>query len=77
MKKYIVLVFISLFGFAQQTPAPKQSKSILIIGAKAHLGNGNVIENSLVSLVNGKIASIGDGTLMKPSKHDIVIDAAG
>ena len=77
MKKYIVLVFISLFGFAQQTPAPKQSKSILIIGAKAHLGNGNVIENSLVSLLNGKIASIGDATLMKPSKHDIVIDAAG
>lgn len=77
MKKYIVLVFISLCGFAQQTPAPKQSKSILILGAKAHLGNGNVIENSLISLVNGKIASIGDATLMKPTKHDIVIDAAG
>lgn len=77
MKKYIVLVFISLCGFAQQTPAHKQSKSILILGAKAHLGNGNVIENSLISLVNGKIASIGDATLMKPTKHDIVIDAAG
>lgn len=77
MKKYIVLVFISMCGFAQQTPAPKQSKSILILGAKAHLGNGNVIENSLISLVNGKIASIGDATLMKPAKHDIVIDAAG
>ena len=77
MKKYIVLVFISMFGFAQQTPAPKQSKSILILGAKAHLGNGSVIENSLVSLVNGKIATIGDATLMKPAKHDIVIDASG
>ena len=77
MKKDIVLVFISMFGFAQQTPAPKQSKSILILGAKAHLGNGSVIENSLVSLVNGKIATIGDATLMKPAKHDIVIDASG
>jgi imidazolonepropionase-like amidohydrolase len=77
MKKYIVLVFISLFGFAQQTPAPKQSKSILILGAKAHLGNGSVIENSLVSLVNGKIITIGDATLMKPAKHDIVIEAYG
>jgi imidazolonepropionase-like amidohydrolase len=77
MKKYIVLVFISLFGFAQQTPAPKQSKSILILGAKAHLGNGSVIENSLVSLVNGKIVTIGDATLMKPAKHDIVIEAYG
>ncbi|MBP6001160.1 MAG: amidohydrolase family protein [Flavobacterium sp.] len=77
MKKYIVLVFISLFGFAQQTPAPKQSKSILILGAKAHIGNGSVIENSLVSLVNGKIVTIGDATLMKPAKHDIVIEAYG
>jgi imidazolonepropionase-like amidohydrolase len=77
MKKYIVLVFISLFGFAQQTPAAKQSKSILILGAKAHLGNGSIIENSLVSLVNGKIASIGDATVMKPAKHDVIIDAAG
>jgi len=77
MKKYIVLVFISLIGFAQQTPAPKQSKSILILGAKAHLGNGSVIENSLVSLVNGKIVTIGDATLMKPAKHDIVIEAYG
>ena len=77
MKKYIVLLFISLLGFAQQTPAPKQNKSILIIGAKAHLGNGEVIENSLISIIDGKIATIGDATLMKPAKHDIIIDAAG
>jgi imidazolonepropionase-like amidohydrolase len=77
MKKYIVLLFISLFGFAQQTPASKQSKSILIIGAKAHLGNGKVIENSLISIIDGKIANIGDATVMKPAKHDIVIDASG
>lgn len=77
MKKYIVILFISLFGFAQQTPAPKQSRSILITGAKAHLGNGKVIENSLLSIVNGKIAAIGDAAVMKPSKHDITIDASG
>lgn len=77
MKKYIVLLFISLLGFAQQTPAPKQNKSILIIGAKAHLGNGEVIENSLISIIDGKIATIGDATLMKPAKHDIIIEAAG
>lgn len=77
MKKYIVLIFVSLFGFAQQTPALKQSKSILILGAKAHLGNGSVIENSLVSLINGKIVTIGDATLMKPAKHDVVIDGSG
>src|SRR5574343_639241 len=77
MKKYIVLLFISLLGFAQQTPAPKQNKSILIIGAKAHLGNGEVIENSLISIIDGKIATIGDATVMKPAKHDIIIEASG
>jgi imidazolonepropionase-like amidohydrolase len=77
MKKYIVILFISLFGFAQQTPALKQSKTILILGAKAHLGNGQVIENSLISIKEGKIATIGDATVMKPAKHDIVIEASG
>lgn len=77
MKKYIVLLFISLLGFAQQTPAPKQNKSILIIGAKAHLGNGEVIENSLISIIDGKIATIGDATVTKPAKHDIIIEASG
>ncbi len=77
MKKYIVLLSLSLFGFAQQTPAPKQTKSILILGAKAHLGNGNVIENSLISIIDGKIATISAAAGIKPAKHDVVIDATG
>ena len=77
MKKYIVILFISLFGFAQQTPALKQSKTILILGAKAHLGNGQVIQNSLISIKEGIIATIGDATVMKVAKHDITIDASG
>ena len=77
MKKYIVILFISLFGFAQQTPALKQSKTILILGAKAHLGNGQVIQNSLISIKEGKISTIGDATVMKVAKHDITIDASG
>ena len=77
MKKYIVLLSLSLFGFAQQTPAPKQTKTILIIGAKAHLGNGSVIENSLISIIDGKIATISAAAGIKPAKHDVVIDATG
>lgn len=65
------------FGYAQQTPALKQSKSILIIGATAHLGNGKVIGNSLLSIKDGKIVTITDGTSVKPAKHDLVIDATG
>lgn len=77
MKKYIALLSLSLFGFAQQTPAPKQTKTILILGAKAHLGNGNVIENSLISIIDGKIATISAAAGIKPAKHDVMIDASG
>ncbi len=77
MKKYIIILFISLFSFAQQTPAPKQSKSILIIGGIAHIGNGQIIQNSIISLVDGKISIIGNAEVIKPSKHDLIIEANG
>ncbi|WP_130734562.1 amidohydrolase family protein [Flavobacterium sp. J27] len=76
MKKYIFLFLLSSLTFGQQTPAPKQTKSILITGGKAHLGNGKVIENSIISIKEGKIAMIQDGTNFKPEKHDITIDAS-
>ena len=72
-----ILALTSLVSFAQQTPAPKQTKSILIMGGTAHLGNGKIQENSLISIVDGKIASISDATVTKIAKHDIVIQADG
>lgn len=77
MKKYILSLLISCVAFAQQTPAPKQTKSILITGGKAHIGNGKVIENSLISISNGKITTITDATNVRHEKHDIYIDASG
>ncbi len=43
---------------AQQTPGDQQSKSVAIIGATAHIGNGNVVENSLVLFNNGIIQNV-------------------
>lgn len=78
MKKIIFFLnILTAFGFAQQTPAPKQTKSILIMGGTAHLGNGKVQENALISIQNGKIVYVADGTLAKPAKHDLVIEANG
>lgn len=77
MKKYIILLFITSFSFGQQTPAKKQSETILITGGRAHIGNGSIIENSLISIIDGKIATIGDARVMKPVKHDIFINATG
>ena len=51
MKKiiYSLLFFFLVTNVnAQQTPADAQSKAISIEGATAHLGNGKVIDNSLL-----------------------------
>ncbi|MGJ8592658.1 MAG: amidohydrolase family protein [Aquaticitalea sp.] len=68
MKK-IKLILLSLLcssiGLAQQTPAPKQNKTIAIVGATAHIGNGNQIKSSLIILKDGKIESVMDATMSK------------
>ena len=43
---------------AQQTPGDQQSKSVAIIGATAHIGNGKVIENSIVVFDSGIIQNV-------------------
>jgi hypothetical protein len=46
----LALGFTNTQAQAQQTPANKQSKSVLIMNATAHLGNVEVIENSALGL---------------------------
>lgn len=53
------VMLITFAGIAQQTPAPPQSEAIVIEGATAHLGNGEVIENSLIMFENGKLTFVG------------------
>lgn len=81
MKNYIYIIaflLVSSIGYAQQTPAPKQSKDIAIMGATAHIGNGQIIENSLITFSDGKITNIGDARTMKISTSNMeVIDASG
>lgn len=73
----VVMLCISL-GFAQQTPAPKQSKTIAIVGATAHIGNGNVINNSIVIMEDGKLKTVADATMSKIDMSSMeVIDAKG
>jgi hypothetical protein len=78
--KYISLAFIlflSLNSKAQQTPAEAQKERITITGATAHLGNGKVIENSIITFENGKITAVADATTAKISGSGKVIDATG
>lgn len=79
MKKSISILLIalcSIFGFAQQTPASKQTRPIAITGATAHIGNGQTIQNSTIIFENGKITSIS-GTSQTDLTGMEVIDASG
>ena len=82
MKKIHILLLVFTIAIntqAQQIPAKKQSKSVLISNATAHLGNGKVIENAVLGFKNGKIELIADATLIRidMSAYEIKIDATG
>ena len=70
MKKIIQLIVLAIgsvfSGVAQQTPAPPQSETVVIEGATAHLGNGEVIENSLIIFEGGKLTFVGPATTKIP-----------
>lgn len=79
MKRIALYMFIALAGmttFAQQTPAPVQAEPISIEGAVAHLGNGEIIENSLIMFADGKITFVGDAKA-RIARTGKVIDATG
>lgn len=79
-KKIVYLTIalgLSLASTAQQTPAPKQQKSVLIINAKAHIGNGTVLGNSAIGFKNGKIDLVSNDKNIAVSNYETVIDAKG
>lgn len=74
--KYIFGIFMLCvaFGFAQQTPAPEHNGAFTIVGAIAHIGNGQVINNSTIVVENGKITAIGSSDITPKGN---TIDAKG
>ncbi len=60
-------------------PAPPQRGSVLILGATAHIGNGQVIPNSAIAFENGRLTLVADATTIRidPSKYTRIFDAAG
>lgn len=82
MKKLTITYIIALVSFtgglfAQQTPASKQTEAVTIVGATAHLGNGQVIENSLIIFEHGKLTQVLDATSTKMAYRGQVINAEG
>lgn len=71
----MVLCFMAN-GFAQQTPGSAQKEAITLEGGVAHLGNGEVIENSLIMLEDGKITFVGSAK-MKIARKGKIVDIKG
>ena len=73
-KKYITLLLALLFTYVTQAQKPT-----LFIGATSHLGNGEVIQNSAISVNNGKFEMIADASLIRidPSAFDTIIRIHG
>lgn len=77
----IILILSALNSFAQfnPAPAPAQKKSVLIMNATAHIGNGDVIENSVIGFKEGKITLVADARTVRidMSAYDTIIQASG
>lgn len=64
------------YGQANISPAPAQSKPVVIIGGTIHVGNGQVINNGYVAFDKDKITAIGEGAAPNTAGAN-VIDATG
>ncbi|TSE08608.1 amidohydrolase family protein [Aquimarina algiphila] len=79
MKNIIAIIVLCLISYgkisAQQIPAKNQKTAITITGATAHIGNGEVIQNSIIIFENGKITAVGSSG--SSASKGTVIDASG
>jgi imidazolonepropionase-like amidohydrolase len=77
LNSFIALLIVAFSAKAQQTPADEQSQAISIVGATAHIGNGQVIENAMLIFENGKIKTLvsREDTAVQPEGK--VINAEG
>jgi imidazolonepropionase-like amidohydrolase len=72
-KFFLSFIFLSSFLVAQN------KKRILLKNAIAHIGNGQVLDNSYVAIKDGKIDMVADARVTKidPSQFDTTIDLSG
>ncbi len=74
---FVLLLLCAIQAFAQRpTPAPPQTKSILLTGGTVHVGDGRVIDEGAVGFRNGVIDYVGYayGVVLK---YDSIVDVKG
>ncbi len=74
----IFSLFVNTFLICPQF-VTGQNKSVLLMNGYAHLGNGKVIENSVIGIKDGKIVMVADARVIKlnPKGFDTVINLSG
>ncbi len=72
----ILTVFTLTTNAQQPTPAPPQSRSILITGGTVHVGDGRVIDEGAVGFRDGRIDYVGFNYAVTAA-YDTVINVAG
>lgn len=72
---HLALLLLTLSVYAQQTPAAQQQQTIAINGATAHLGNGEIIENSLIIFKDGILEYVGAANATKILPEMTIIQA--
>ena len=85
MKKYFFTLSAFVVGLTANSmaqnpmPAPVQKKSILLMNGTAHLGNGQVIQNSAIGIKDGKLTLVADATVIRlqAGAFDTTINIAG
>lgn len=81
--KSIIINAFFLFGFlglsAQSVPSPgnPQEEQVYIVGGTLHLGNGEIIEDGVLSFDNGKITLVSDDTQIDIDDSANTINAVG
>lgn len=56
---------IAAFTQTRNIPAPAQEGAILLLGATAHLGTGEVIDNAAIGFDNGKLTLVADASTIR------------
>jgi imidazolonepropionase-like amidohydrolase len=68
MRTYLVLIILATFVAARAqrpVPAKPQEKPVALMGGIAHIGNGDVIPNSIITFDKGKLILVADATTVK------------
>ena len=83
VKKYILMLCLfagiafQAIGQTSVVPAKPQTIPILLTGATAHLGNGQVIENAMIGFDKGKLTVVGNAGANFDKAGYEIIDVAG